>query len=141
MNDLIRASLAHAAALDAARTAREAAADARSAAEGAHDELVRVALASDDAEVAEAARAVDHCRTRIADLIEGTDGMREKVRLVKEAAAAMRTAARSGDAQVAEADLAAAEEALAETRAEIRDLRRALAGADRVLLRLAKAVA
>lgn len=126
MSDLLTLFASYESDLDKVATASETLADLRASATDSFAGLVAAATESDDEQIRKVAEGIVYCDDEIEkkthDEDEGQKALRIKVR---NAALALREAARRGDARAAEADLAAAEDELAEVTTDIKLLRKA----------------
>lgn len=141
MADLIPVVLAHRAGVNAVESARAVLAEAREQAATARDALISAAQSSGDPELVASAEGIGFCEEEIDKLREGEDGEKALSAAVKMAAADMRAvAANGGDAAAAVAVLTSAEADLAERRAGVRDLRKALKAHERNLEQLVRSI-
>lgn len=142
MSDLTTAAADLEAAETARETAKEAMADAKSAMEAATAALVVASVGSSDEEIKGAGEAVAYCNTEIERLTyDESDGLNARKAAVTIAFKAMREAAKKGNAQAEEANLAAAEDELREVRGAINDLKKARKNAEASLRRLVAGIA
>ena len=124
--DLVSAHVAYDTALEQVASAKDVLAATRDEAESRFADLLDAAAASDDEQISKLAEAIRYTEDEIANKIDDPDAGVKALKLkVREAAGALREAARTGDARAAEASLATAEEDLIEVMTDVRLLKKA----------------
>lgn len=124
--DLVSAHVAYETSLERVATTKDTLAAQRDEADSLFVEMVDAAAASDDEQISKLADAIRYTEDEIANKLDDPDnGMKALKLKVREAAGALREAARKGDARAAESELAAAEEELTEVMTDVRLLKKA----------------